>query len=596
MCGIMAVKGKDCVGDVITGLKALEYRGYDSAGIACKVENKIEIKKALGYVQNLEDISNEIRSDIAIGHTRWATHGGVNISNSHPHSSSCGRFSIVHNGIIENHRELKNEYLANVQFTSETDTEVAVQLMSKFYNGNVFETFKKVISMLEGSYAIVMINSIDDNIYFARKSSPMVVSKTESKIMLSSDVNGFKDKSNIYYVDDDNIGYIDNNIHVFDKNYTNINVQYVDLTYLGESVDLSGFGHYMHKEIYEIPSSLQSSFAMLQQCRFRLPKKIDRILMVACGTSYHSTLIGKKYIEQFAGIKCECEIASEFIYNNYLSTPNTLAIFISQSGETADTLTALKKCKSMGMYTLAITNVAGSTITRIADSCVLMNCGAEICVASTKAYTSQVFLLLMLSNILINHSKGNYIESDDCMTFEWRNTSNYLDYTDGDLDELFALDVSAFEESAKQVAETINKTNTMHLIGKDYDYISAMEGSLKIKEVSYIFTDAYACGELKHGTLSLIDNESIVLAIMTDEKLVDKCNNAMHEITARGGKCILVSPFDTHDVSVRLPRLNKLFMPIVSIVPIDLIAYRVARLRGYNPDRPRNLAKSVTVE
>jgi len=619
MCGIMASKGKASVDKVYGGLAKLEYRGYDSCGIACKIDDRIEVYKSVGYISNLKStgVLDCTNSNLSIGHTRWATHGGVSEKNSHPHSSASGDFVVVHNGILENYMDLKAGVLSGIEFTSDTDTEVIPQLIEKYYSGDVYEAFVKAIGELKGSFAIVMMCKYDNNLYFARCSSPLIVSKIPDGFVLASDINGFSDKSNVYHVPDNCVGYIDSNTHVYDNNLNKIDVVWRDYSNINSGADIGIWPHFMLKEINEIPSSLRSTYNKLKTSEFALPARIDNVLLVGCGTSYHSSLMGKRYIESIVSIPCECVIASEFIYSDYLLKSNTLAIFISQSGETADTLSAIKRAKELGMFTLAITNVEGSTITHVCDSILYINVGAEICVASTKAYTSQVLELLMLSNILLNVRKGNYDKCGDVIGFsssecerygdgyvwvDWSKTSNYMGVTDSELERLFEIDISSITRQVDRVIYDISASRELHLIGKDYDYVTAMEGALKIKEVSYIFTDAYPCGELKHGTLSLIEDGSVVISILTRSGVfLDKSRNAMHEISARGGKCIAISQFDRlscGDVEyiVSLPVLNSLLMPIVSIIPIDLIAYKVSVSRGINPDKPRNLAKSVTVE
>ena len=615
MCGIVSVKGKNATSKTIVSLKKLEYRGYDSCGIAYK-SGGLKCFKAKGYITNLEEKLPSNRSKIAIGHTRWATHGKPNEINSHPHLSADGKFACVHNGIIENYKELKKSYLKDVKFLSDTDTEVIPNLVEYFYNLEVKLTgqnkldyikiaFEKTIKLLKGSFAIAIINEYDDNIYFARHSSPLVLSSGEDNI-ICSDINGLMDKSKVFYLPDDTYGYLDNTFHVFDKNGTVIDIKYNNYTSNMDS-SLGNFPHYMLKEIYEIPSAISETYKHLRMSKFNLPKNISKILFVSCGTSYHSSLMAKKYIETHAKIPCECEIASEYLSNKNLVSPNTLGVFISQSGETADTLKSLEKAKSQGVYTLAITNVENSHITHMADSTILMSAGAEICVASTKAYTTQLFVLIELANYLINVSKGNYKSNKvdfgnaETIRVTFSDTKQYLDYTSKDLAFLKNLDISKIDGALESLAEKIYTHKTFHLIGKDYDYVTAMEGSLKIKEISYIFTDAYPCGELKHGTLSLIDESSIVFVIMTERELVSKTVNAIHEVTSRGGKVIVLTQFDDLALSdcyyvIRLPKLHQLFMPIVSIIPFHLLSYKITTRLGLNPDKPRNLAKSVTVE
>ena len=605
MCGIYAVKGKGATTRVYEGLKKLEYRGYDSCGIGIIKGDRIEVSRTIGYVERLSQTGIlEEDSNIAIGHTRWATNGGVTEYNSHPHKSASGRFAVVHNGIIENDKELKEKYLSKVKFSSETDTEVIVQLLDYFSESNdTLEAFRQVVLRLQGSYAIVLIERGSDIIYFARKSSPLVISKVGDEYELSSALLGIDNKEQVYCVSDNTYGYIGSKCVVYDNNSNVINFDWVDYSIESDIVDRGEYSHFMLKEIMEIPRALRATYESFCESEFCLPKKISRVLIIGCGTSYHSGLMGSKFIEKYSSLKCECIIASEFIYNDYLVMPNTLAIFISQSGETADTLKALAKAKSLGMYTFAITNVVGSSITREADGFIYERVGAEICVASTKAYTSQVLMLLLMSNVLQNIRRGNYIsckyssiDERECVRVTSNRTINYLPYTTEELEELFGIDIG---EIVKQVDDLVVGSSQVFLIGKDYDYITAMEGALKIKEVSYIFTDAYPCGELKHGTLALIEDGVSVLSIVTKLELIDKCLNAMREIGSRGGRCIVLTQLAelwNEPLVIRLPKTNELFMAIVGIIPIDLLAYRLSVARGYNPDKPRNLAKSVTVE
>ena len=600
MCGIIAVKGDDSIKDVLEGLKKLKYRGYDSCGVSCKVDNELHTIKRVGYVDNLIDTDlSKLESNVAIGHTRWATHGNVSESNSHPHVSASGKFAIVHNGIIENYKDLKNKYLKGVKFASQTDSEVVAQLLDYFYNGDVWEAFRKSIDCLQGSYAIVMINSIDNKIYFARKNSPMVIGVREYYFAIASDVNGLSNIEQISYVNDDSKGYIDNKIHIYDKNNTTIIAKFISIS-ADDEVSMGNFPHFMLKEIYEIPHALKGCFDSFASTTFNLPRVIDNILMVSCGTSYHSSLMGKKYFEEFAGIPTECEIASEYIYNSTVVRPNTLGIFISQSGETADTLSALKRAKQMGVFALAITNVRNSTITHLADEVIYLNAGAEIGVASTKAYTSQVFALLLLTNVLINNSKGNYKKTNNFSSVTIKETQDYLKITPDELEKLYNMDISSIDKRCDEIVKVLEGKKEIYLIGKNYDFVTAKEGGLKIKEISYSFTDAYPCGELKHGTIALIDEESVVIAIATEEKIFDKVKNSVHEIVARGGKVIGITTFDEVDeefmYKLLLPKFQHMLLPIVSIIPLDLIAYKLSVARGINPDKPRNLAKSVTVE
>lgn len=636
MCGIMAVKGDDAIAKTVDGLKRLEYRGYDSCGVAF-VNNGIEVIKTKGYVSVLSEKVRGLNSNIAIGHTRWATHGEPSVINSHPQSSATGNFVCVHNGIIENYLELKKDILNDIKFVSDTDTEVIPNLVEHFYLTNscsVLDAFKMTINLLRGSYAIVMLNSVDNNMYFARSSSPMVLAKTASHKYISSDIFGLHNKDYVYYLPDNTYGYLGNDFHVFDKNSTPCDIEYTNYSRANNNVETLKQDHYMLKEIYEIPQAIKDTKEYMKDLELKLPSEISRILFVACGTSYHASLVAKKQIEKYAHVPCDVEIASEFLVGNYLSTPNTLAIFLSQSGETADTLKSITLAKSMGMYTLGVTNVAGSSITHMTDEVIVMQAGVEVCVASTKAYTTQIYVLLQVANLIINIIKIGYHflkkkkqEANQNKLIDSKNSSvgklskiknkksklkkyvilnlsqskQMLDTTDLDEQQLIELDISQFETAVDKIVEDIYKSKTMHLIGKDLDYITAMEGSLKIKEISYIFTDAYPCGELKHGTLSLIEKGSVVFVIMTERELISKTMNSIHEVVARGGKVIVLTQFEDIAIPdaeyiIHLPNLHPAYMPIVSIIPLHLISYKISKKLGLNPDKPRNLAKAVTVE
>lgn len=600
MCGIVGGKGKISLMGMIDALERLEYRGYDSCGVGFKIGARMDIKKSVGYVENLrKDIPNDINADVVIGHTRWATHGSVSENNTHPHVSDNGCFAIVHNGIIENYRELKDKYLGGVGFRSETDSEVIAQLLSKNYRGNVWESFKATVGLLRGTFAIVMMNTYDDIIYFARQSSPLVLGKSGGGYYISSDANVFDDKYKICYLDDESIGYIDKNVVLYDKNYKKQKVKFCDKG-LGSGAQGKGdFSHFMLKEIYDIPDSLRGTMDWIGKHKIVLPREIDNVLMVSCGTSYHSSLVGKKYIEDIAKVPVQCEIASEYIYSSGLVSPNTLGVFISQSGETADTITALKSAKKSGIYTLAITNVLGSTITQFADEVIYLNAGCEICVASTKAYVCQVLDLLLLSNMIASINAGFGVVSGDCVRIGYFE-HDYLGISHSEFEKLFCLDISQIECEVDSVCDVFEDISGLILIGKDFDYVTVKEGALKVKEVGYLFTDAYPSGELKHGTLSLIDEGSIVIAVATEEALCEKVCNAIHEITARGGRVVKITQlcdrFDCLNDTIIVSRLHRLLMPMVAIIPLDILAYKISIARGNNPDKPRNLAKSVTVE
>ena len=607
MCGIISIKGKNIVKRTVDGLKKLEYRGYDSCGIAYKSKGKIHIKKTKGYVSTLGTLINNEIGNISIGHTRWATHGEPNETNSHPHASMDEKFVCVHNGIIENYKEIKEKILRDFTFRSETDTEVIPNLVQYYYKSchSVLDAFAKACEVLKGSFAIALICDYDNNIYFARKSSPLILALDGDEKVIVSDINGLKHTDKVFYVPDCSYGYLGNTFHIFDKNNNVIDIKYKNYNSQGQ-VDLGGFANFMIKEIHEIPNAIKSTYEYINTTSITLPKNIKQILMVSCGTSYHASLVAKKNFEKYLGIPVDCEIASEFLCGSYLPQKDTLAIFISQSGETADTLQSMKLAQSLGMFTLAITNVENSSITQIADEVILMKAGVEICVASTKAYVTQIFVLLMLCNCILhcreNAGKADCLIKDFlCEKIRVADMKNYLPYADADLQEIFTYDIYKLEESIKPIAKDICKETAMHIIGKDYDYITAMEGSLKIKETCYIFVDAYPCGELKHGTLSLIEKGSVVLSVITNSNLSQKCINSIHEVASRGGKVICITTLENLDTKgifsmIKFKSVAEIFLPIVSVIPFQLLAYHISISLGINPDKPRNLAKSVTVE
>ena len=600
MCGIYSIKGSDAINKTIQGLKKLEYRGYDSCGVAYK-NNNIKILKTKGYVSELDKLLPNASSDISIGHTRWATHGKPSDLNSHPHSSESGKFVCVHNGIIENYKNIKKSLLSDVNFKTMTDTEVIPNLIEYYYNSNnsILESIKRTLINLQGSMAICVLSEYDNNIYFARLASPLVIAKVESDYIICSDINGLPDKSQVFYLPDNSYGVLDTDFHVFDINGTPIDIIYKDYSSEFDKANTNTYKYFMLKEINEIPKAIEVTYDYLSDLKLTLPSDVEHILFVSCGTSYHASLIAKKMIEKYAHIPVDCEIASEYLCDTYLTKPKTLAVFISQSGETADTLKSLALAKSKGMYTLAITNVENSSITHVADSTILMRAGAEICVASTKAYTTQIFVLIVLCGLLQQLKAKNILTQNEFVQLSFKRSDSL--FTDQELYNLLSIDINAFSQVLDKIANEIYSTKVIHIIGKDLDYITAMESALKIKEINYIFTDAYPCGELKHGTLSLIEEGSIVFVIITQKENASKTMNALHEVTARGGKVICVTTLDDLDFGkceyvIKLPKVASIFDPIVSIIPFQLLSYKICLKLGLNPDKPRNLAKSVTVE
>ncbi len=602
MCGIYGYIGEKSVEEVMKGIKRLEYRGYDSAGIAFQSGEKlnedenttngenITVIKNKGEISNLERIvlNKNLKSNVSIGHTRWATHGEPSIKNSHPHLSGDGRWAIVHNGIIENYLDLKEDL--GLQVESETDTEVVALLLEKYYNGNVLSTIKNVCEKLNGSYAFAIITSHSPNkIFVAKRNSPVVVGYGKRYGVVCSDINSIKG-ANIYVLENEQYAVIERGkINIFDKNLMAINTSELGVVKKVEGGKLGDYSHYMLKEIDEIPTAIKRTVNLynnidtLNDALHKL--KFKNILIIGCGTAYHAGLIGKRLFEE-EGIHCECEIASEFRYKPFVDKKNTLAIFVSQSGETADTINALKLCKQKGLKTLAITNVRNSSITFVADYCIYTCAGSEIGVASTKAYNCQLAIFHILSKYF------NYIKNGDSKMFydEIKNLKSIATLIRN----------NEIKPICRHIAQKIYKSKSIYMIGRGLDYSIAAEASLKLKEISYIHCEAYPAGELKHGTISLIDKNTFVFAFVTQEKIKDKTFSNINEVVAREGKIILFSPFDNSNKKVveeiKVPKIKERYYPLFIINYLQLISYYTALLLGNNPDKPRSLAKSVTVE
>lgn len=591
MCGIFGiVSKKNIVEDTLLGIANLEYRGYDSSGIGYFNNGKISVIKEVGEIKNLISAVHDknISSTTAIAHTRWATHGAPTKENSHPFVSENGEFCLVHNGIIENYEELKT--LTNSAYSSDTDSEVILKLIEKDYDGDLLQTLRKVCNQLVGSYAIAVLSKYNpDTIYVAKHISPCVIGVGNNEIRLSSDINGIGNVNYVNILENDNIAILSpTKVEIYDKNLNIIELEKIKRP-VNATIDKGGFNHFMRKEIYEIPATIKNTCLnysdiadMLDTLPFEVLKTTVNILIVGCGTAYHAGLVGKKLLEKYTKLNIQCEIASEFIYSNINIQKDTLAIFVSQSGETADTLKALQIAKEKGCTTLAITNVKNSSITFSADYCIYTYAGAEVAVASTKAYIGQLTILYLLSAYF----------SQDINLFK------NIHYQ---LNELaINLDINSLESIAIDIANDIYKEHDIYMIGRDFDHILAMESSLKLKEISYIHSEAYPSGELKHGTISLIENETFVFVFLTEKHLIEKSVSNALEVISRGAKVITVSNYDinipsTH-LNIKLNTNNESSMPIVAVVLMQLIAYHTSIKKGLNPDKPRALAKSVTVE
>ena len=594
MCGIVGYIGKKekTLSVLVLGLKNLEYRGYDSAGIAYIKNNNLVIVKEKGKIENLKksiDFSDE--GIVGIGHTRWATHGEANKINSHPHNS--GKITIVHNGIIENYLELKKELKEKgYEFKSETDTEVIAVLLDDLYKkyGNMLDAVKEFKEKVIGSYALGIINLDEkDVLYTVKKNSPLIIGVGENENYIASDVPAIISETDKYITlqDGEFAKITKDNIEVYNVN--NILKQQEIKKFKGSSnvLNKNGYEHYMKKEIYEQPNVIKNNIDT------NIPdlRGYSKIVIVACGSAMHAGLIGKNLIEEYGNIPVEVEIASEFRYKKTFINCKTLVIAISQSGETADTLEAVKKAKRYKADTLGIINVEESSIAREVDNVIYTKAGSEISVATTKGYTSQVEILSKIAYVL---AKNN-----NCKNYK-KIIKNFM----FDLKELPIImeKVLKNEKEYIKIAKDIYKYDDIFFIGRGIDYAVAMEGALKLKEISYIHSDAYAAGELKHGTISLIEESTPVIAIVTDKDICDKTISNMKEVKARGANVIylttneLVKDGDFYNLRIEVPEINPLLQPIVNILPLQLISYHVAKLNKKDIDKPRNLAKSVTVE
>lgn len=613
MCGIVGyVGGKTACPILINGLLALEYRGYDSAGIASIENGKICVMKDKGRVKNLNNIRgiDKLTGTIGIAHTRWATHGKPSKENSHPHMDNSETFAVVHNGIIENYSDLRKFLSDNgYKFLSQTDTEVIPNLIHYYFTKKIDNTDNKFLSAvqkatadLKGSFAIEVLSSLyPDEMIVVRKDSPLVIGKSTESYHIASDIPALLEYTRDFYLlDDYEYALIKKDmIKFYDSNLIEHNKEIKNIEWAASAAEKNGYDDYMLKEIYEQPNAIRETIGS----RLKLNEKTDfsdidiskdyletisRIYIVACGTAMHAGLTGKKFIENLCHIPVEVDVASEFRYRNPIVNEKTLCIFISQSGETADTIAALKLCKNNGAKTLAVSNVIGSSITREADYTVYTHAGPEIAVASTKAYTSQVVLLGILAIYL-----AEILESTDTETLE--NLKKDI------LDLPAKIETSLkTAESVKSFAKKIHNEKDIFFIGRGTDYNVALEGSLKLKEISYIHSEAYASGELKHGPIALIEKGITVISILTDEKLVEKSISNIQEVITRGAKTFIITNLDLSnsefDNVITIEKTNPLIAPILSVIPLQLLAYYISKEKGLDVDKPRNLAKSVTVE
>ncbi len=605
MCGIVGYIGSnEATPILIEGLRRLEYRGYDSAGIAVRGDD-IQVVKEKGRIDNLQmrvDEENP-QGTIGIGHTRWATHGVPDKTNAHPHKSMNGVVTLVHNGIIENYIELKKELIANgYEFKSETDTEVIAQLFDYLYDGDVIGTMIKCANLLEGSYAVAMlINGRDDKVYAMKKDSPMIVGKGENQNYLASDIPAILPYTRECYIVNDGefIEIGRNDIKVFDKSGEEKTVEIKTIDMSIDSAEKGGYDYFMAKEIYEQPKAVRDTVSpLIKNGKIVLPfefpesfiKELKRIYIVACGSAYHVGMTAKYIIEDMVRIPVTVDIASEFRYRNPIIEKGDLCIFVSQSGETADTLASLREAKKRGAFTMSIVNVLYSTIARESDGVIYTNAGAEIAVATTKAFSAQLGVSYILS-VLLAYEKGlvddEYIKSftDEILTLPEKIKA-----------------VLNTDKVTEKLAPHIATKEHMFFIGRGIDYPLCLEGSLKLKEISYIHCEGYGAGELKHGTISLIEPGTVVAAVATDDALYGKMVSNIKEVRARGAYVIAIVKEGTKGVEeiadevIYIPSTSRYLTPSLTVVPLQLLAYHTTVKRGLDVDKPRNLAKSVTVE
>lgn len=605
MCGIIGFLGNDALANILDGLELLEYRGYDSAGIAIRRENEgdSQVYKCQGRVSDLRGIVPAEGADFScgIGHTRWATHGGVCDKNAHPHRS--GKVTLVHNGIIENYADLREEYELEDKLVTETDTEVVAALIDKLYDGDPKKTIKRVIKKIKGTFAfVIMFDDKPDTIYAVRNVSPIVATTTDDATVLSSDPAALFKYSKEYFVLDERIILTANrdgiSLEDFDGNPVEPNYTKVDWDV--SAPGKQGYPYFMEKEIDEQPTCIRrilSNYLVNNDIEFGFGgtlddalKNFNRICIVACGTALHAGIMGAQLFKKWAGINVDTEMASEFIYSDTVVGPDTLFIAVSQSGETIDTLEALRKAKEAGALCLAILNVRGSSISRVADYTLYTDAGPEIAVASTKAYTTQMLMFYMLA-LKTGLVRGTITEE----YFE-EATSNLRKIPDA------MAEVIGQKDAIHKLAKEVITASDLFMIGRGLDYTVLMEGALKLKEISYIHSEAYAAGELKHGPIALISEGTPVIAAVTQTHLISKALSNVKEIRARGANVVLIAKnelkadFSDEYHVIGLPDLDDEYMSFPEIVALQIYSYYVSADKGLDVDKPRNLAKVVTVE
>lgn len=612
MCGIVGYIGtKNATPILLQGLKRLEYRGYDSAGIAVIENGKIEVKKDKGRVSNLEAVPgiNDLKGTIGIAHTRWATHGKPAKENSHPHTDMDGTFAVVHNGIIENYNELKNMLIEKgYKFVSQTDTEIIPNLINYYYKEDhkndelkVLRAVRNACMDLKGSFALEIISSnAPENMIVVRKDSPLVIGKGHGENYLASDIPAILSYTkDFYFINDYEFAVLTkDNVKFYDTDLNEIKKTTDSIEWDSKGAEKDGYEHFMLKEINEQPKAiretigtrLNGSKVCFDELNFSKEylESLNKIYIVACGTAMHAGLVAKNIIEKLCKIPVEVDIASEFRYRDPLIDNKTLTIYISQSGETADTIAALKLAREKGAKTLAISNVIGSSITREADYSIYTHAGPEIAVASTKAYTSQVTMLTLIALYFAEILERGDMEKVETLKKDLLKLPEKAEKVLKNTSEI------------KKFAKRVHKEKDMFFLGRGVDYAVSLEGSLKVKEISYIHSEGYASGELKHGPIALIDTGVTVIATMTDKNLLEKSISNVQEVISRGAKVLAITNQDVEnkgfDTIIKIPEVTTEISPVLSIIPLQLLAYYISTEKGLDVDKPRNLAKSVTVE
>ena len=608
MCGIVGYIGKNNATKlVLEGLKKLEYRGYDSAGLSMIRDNKLVTFKKKGRIKVLEDSfdQDEFSSNICIGHTRWATHGEPNEINAHPHLSSDGKISVVHNGIIENYLELRNDLTnKSFKFLSQTDTEVIPNVISDNYKGDILEAVFKATEILRGAYSLgIIVENEANRLIAVRNSSPLLFAICDDGYFVASDITSVIEHTNkvIYLEDGDVVDMKDGSYTIYDKFHKAVERKITEVEISAADASKEGYDHFLIKEIHEQPRVLREVISIKHKdYKINLPaegsfsleelRKFNKIYITACGTAFHAGEAGKFAIENLAKIPVISEIASEFRYKNMFVDDKSLVIFVSQSGETADTLAALKEAKKQGAKTLAITNVVGSSISREADKVVYCYAGPEISVASTKAYTTQVISLYFLAMDIA--LKLNKISEDEA-----KEIIKSMEKLPSQIEEILK-----HKDTFEDIAELIKDAKSIFYTGRSLDYITAKEGALKLKEISYIHTESFPSGELKHGSIALIEEGTPVISVATQSQILEKTISNNQELIARGATVISIAEEknyfvrDSSNVMIEIPDTIDLLTPLLAVIPEQLIAYYTSVLLGNDVDKPRNLAKSVTVE